>query len=278
MQALFTLTSSESKRLIAKAVAAMPEVQEAVSEGYLIIGRGSTNAYIAEELLDRSIEKEKYVAGQIIRGVPCALMQGVRLQSVVFHRGKVLDAEPSSLLGKLGRGDILLKGANAIDHSGTIGVFMASPLGGTMGEFYLPMKARGSMVIYPVGLEKMIPSVEEAARMGGILAFERSIGVPVGMVCVADGIPYTELDALEELFGVEAVHFASGGYGGSEGCVTIAIEGDDVDVNDCVDFIEEKIKGEPPLAAVKTPCSSCPVLCSFQGKEEADLPPYLRGE
>lgn len=278
MQALFTLTSSESKRLIARAVAAMPEVQEAMNEGYLIIGRGSTNAYIAEELLERSIEKEKYVAGQIIRGIPCALQQGVRLQPVVFHKGEVLEVEPSSLLGKLGRGDILLKGANAIDHTGTIGVFMASPLGGTMGDFYLPMKARGASIIYPVGLEKMIPSVEDAARMGGILAFERTIGVPVGMVCVADGIPYTELDALEELFGVEAVHFASGGYGGAEGCVTIAIEGDDVDVNDCVDFIEEKIKGEPPLAAVKTPCSSCPLFCSFQGKDESDLPPYLRGE
>ncbi|MCK9229983.1 MAG: hypothetical protein M0Q23_04540 [Syntrophales bacterium] len=278
MQALFTLTSSESKRLIAKAVAAMPEVQEAMNEGYLIIGRGSTNAYIAEELLERTIEKEKYVAGQVIRGVPCALMRGVRLQPVVFHRGNLLEVEPSSLLDKLGRGDILLKGANAIDHSGAIGVFMASPLGGTMGEFYLPMQARGSTIIYPVGLEKMIPSVEEAARMGGILTFERSIGVPVGMVCVADGIPYTELDALEELFGVDAVHFASGGYGGAEGCVTIAIEGDDVDVNDCVDFIEETIKGEPPLPAVKTPCGTCPVLCSFQGKDETDLPPYLRGE
>ncbi|MDD5475002.1 MAG: hypothetical protein PHU03_00635 [Syntrophales bacterium] len=278
MQALLTLTSSESKRLIAKAVSVMTEVQEAMNEGYLIVGRGSTNAYIAEELLERSIEKEKYVAGQVIRGVLCALLQGIRLQPVTFHRGEILEVEPSTLIGKLGRGDILLKGANAIDHTGKVGVFMASPLGGTMGEFYLPMKARGGVIIYPVGLEKMIPSVEEASRMGGILTFERSIGARVGMACVADGIPYTELDALEELFGVEAVHFASGGYGGAEGCVTIAIEGDDVDVNECIDFIEEKIKGEPPLKAVKAPCSTCPVLCSFQGREEADLPPYLRGE
>ena len=73
------------------------------------------------------------------------------------------------------------------------------------------------MIVYPVGLEKMIPSVEEASRMGGIFAIERSIGARVGMVCVADGIVYTELDALEDLFDVDAVHFASGGYGGAEG-------------------------------------------------------------
>jgi len=277
MQALFTLTSSESKRLIAKAVAAMPEVQEAMNEGYLIVGRGSTNAYIAEELLEKTIEKEKYVAGQVIRGVLCALVQGVRLQPVVFHKGAILEVEPSSVLDKLGPGDILLKGANAMDHTGKVGVFMASPVGGTMGEFYLSMQARGGMIIYPVGLEKLVPSVEEASRMGGIFAIERSIGARVGMVCVADGIVYTELDALEDLFEVEAVHFASGGHGGAEGSVTIIIDGDDGNVNECVDFIEG-IKGEPPLKAVKEPCKTCPLLCSFQGMEEKDLPAYLRGE
>jgi len=266
MQALFTLTSSESKRLIAKGVVAMPEVQEAMGEGYVLVGRGSTNAYIVEELLERSIEKERYVAGQVIRGVLCALGQGD------------LEVEPSTLLERLGRGDILLKGASAIDHTGNIGVVMASPQGGTMGDFYLPLKARGGTILYPVGLEKMIPSVEDASRIGGLFSVERSIGARVGMVCVADGLAYTELDALEDLSGVEAVHFASGGFGGAEGSVTIAVEGDDDDVNECLDFIEEKIKGEPPLKGLKSPCKTCPLLCSFQGKDEKDLPLYLRGE
>ncbi len=278
MQALFTLTSSESKRLIAKGVAAMPEVQETMSEGYLLVGRGSTNGYIVEELLERSIEKERYVAGQVIRGVLCALGQGDRLQPITFHKGEVLEVEPSTLLDRLGRGDMLLKGASAIDHTGNIGVVMASPQGGTMGDFYLPFKARGGTILYPVGLEKMIPSVEDASRMGGLFTVERSIGARVGMVCVADGLAYTELDALEDLFGVEAVHFASGGYGGAEGSVTIAVEGDDEDVNECLDFIEEKVKGEPPLKGLKSPCKTCPLLCSFQGKDEKDLPLYLRGE
>jgi hypothetical protein len=275
MQALFTLTPSESKRLIAKGISSVPEVQEAMNEGYLIVGRGSTNAYIAEELLGEKIEKEKYVAGQVIGGVLCALGQGVRIRPFVFHKGEVLEVEPSSVLDRLGPGDILLKGANAIDPQGKIGVYMASPVGGTMGEFYLPMQARGGKIVYPVGLEKMISSVEEASRMGGIFAIERSIGARVGMVCVADGIVYTELDALQDLFDIEAVHFASGGYGGSEGSVTIVIEGDDDDVNDCMDLIEE-IKGEPPLRATKTPCKTCQLLCSFQGKEEEELPLYLQ--
>ena len=114
MQALFTLTPAESKRLIAKGIVSIPEVRQAKEEGYLIVGRGSTNAYIVEELMGKSIEKEKYVAGQIIKGIPCVLLQGVRLQPVTFHKSQLLEVEPSTVIDKLGPGDILLKGANAI--------------------------------------------------------------------------------------------------------------------------------------------------------------------
>jgi len=276
MQALFTLTPAESKRLIARGIVSIPEVQQAREEGYLMVGRGSTNAYIVEELLGKSIEKEKYVAGQVIKGITCALLQGVRLQPVTFYKNQLLDVDPSTVIDELGPGDILLKGANALDHTGHVGVAMANPMGGTMGQFYLPMKVRGATIIYPVGLEKMILSVEEASRMGGLHTIERSIGAPVGMVCVTDGMAYTELDALEKLFDVEAVHFASGGYGGAEGAVSIIVEGDEEEVNQCCDYIED-IKGEPPLPGIKPPCKTCPILCSFQGMEEEDLPGYLQG-
>ena len=84
MQALFTLTPSESKRLIGKAVAAMLEVKQAKENGYLLIGRGSTNAYILEELLNQNTEKGRYVAGQVIRGVYCVLSQELRSDRLRF--------------------------------------------------------------------------------------------------------------------------------------------------------------------------------------------------
>jgi len=277
MQALFTLTPAESKRLIAKGVAAMPEVKKAREEGYLIIGRGSTNAYIAEELMNTSLEKEKYVAGQVIRGMLCALHQGIRLQPITFHENEVLSVDPSTLIDEFGTGDVLLKGANAIDHTGKAGVVMASPNGGTMGQFYMAMKAQGTTIIYPAGLEKLIPSVELAAKFGGRLTLGRSIGARVGIACVADGNVVTEIQSLHTLFGLRAVHFASGGYGGAEGAVTLIVEGQDEDVAGCLDFIEA-IKGEPPLHAAKGPCETCPVLCSFQGKKEEELPEYVQGK
>jgi hypothetical protein len=276
MQALFTLTPAESKRLIGKGVAVLPEIKNAMKNGYLLVGRGSTNAYILEELLGEKISKEAYTAGQVIKGILCVLGPDDRIKPMIFHKGKAIAAEPASVLDKLSSGDILLKGANALDHEGNVGVVMASPVGGTMGQFYMAMKARGLEIIYPVGLEKLVPSVELAAQFGGTLALGKTIGARVGMACVADGAPFTEIDAIEHLCGVEAIHFASGGWGGAEGCVTLAVDGPDADVKKCIKFIEQKIKGEPPLPAAKSPCKTCGFSCSFQGKDLKQLPGYLK--
>ena len=126
MQALFTLTPSESKRLIGKGVAALPEIKNAMKTGYLLVGRGSTNAYILEELLGDKIKKEGYMAGQVVKGVLCVLGPEERIKPMTFHKGKVLAVEPASVMDKLSSGDILLKGANAIDHEGII---FSSPTG-----------------------------------------------------------------------------------------------------------------------------------------------------
>ena len=54
------LTVSESKRLIAKAVAALPEVQNAMKEGTVVVATGTTNAFVLEELWGRKIDKRGY--------------------------------------------------------------------------------------------------------------------------------------------------------------------------------------------------------------------------
>ena len=49
-RALLTFTPSLSKRLIAKGVAAMPEVQKAFGEGKVLISTGTTTTFIYGEL------------------------------------------------------------------------------------------------------------------------------------------------------------------------------------------------------------------------------------
>jgi len=275
MQAVITLTPAESKRLIAKAIIKRPDVEIAHKEGYLLVGRGSTNAYILEELLGQRIEKERYCAGQIIKSFLCVLGADERIKPVIFHKGEVLNVEPVEVLDKLSPGDILLKGANAIDAEGNVGVFMASPTGGTMGQFYLSMKARGLHIIYPVGLEKTVFSVPMAASFGGIQTIT-GIGAYAGMVCVPNADVYTEIHAFEDLFNLEAYPIAAGGWGGAEGSVTFALEGSKEDIDTCLSFISEQIKGEPPLPAVKSPCITCPIACSFKGKKAEELPNFVK--
>ncbi len=76
MRALFVLTPAESKRLIAKAVADMEEVKRAKESGKLLIGHGSTNVYVVEEVLGKGKvaelwKREFYVSGAILRGTLC---------------------------------------------------------------------------------------------------------------------------------------------------------------------------------------------------------------
>lgn len=51
MKAAFILVPSESRRLIAKGVAAMKEIKDARERGYTIICGGTTNGYVAQEIL-----------------------------------------------------------------------------------------------------------------------------------------------------------------------------------------------------------------------------------
>ena len=46
MKKQFVLTVAESKRLIAKGVAALPQVQRAMKEGIVAVAPGTTNGYV----------------------------------------------------------------------------------------------------------------------------------------------------------------------------------------------------------------------------------------
>ena len=77
VRALFSLTSAESKRLIAKGVATLPEVKQALKQGIVAIGRGTTNAFVVEELTGNKIEpKSHYADGIIVDGELSAVPQG----------------------------------------------------------------------------------------------------------------------------------------------------------------------------------------------------------
>ncbi len=246
VSALVTLTPSESKRLLAKAVAALPEVRRAMRSGTVVVGKGSTNAFIVEELLGVGIDRAEYTAGVITQGAPRVNVAPLP-RPYVLRQGKTVDISLSEAVKDFGPEDVFIKGANAVDVEGNAGILVTSNVAGTIGAALPTVAARGSHLIVPVGLEKLIPSVAEAARNCGIFRFKYVVGAAPGMVALMTAKVVTEVQALAVLAGVRATHVASGGVGGSEGSVVLALTGAESSVKKAFDFVSA-LKGEPAVA------------------------------
>ncbi|NMB46937.1 MAG: hypothetical protein GX998_11090 [Firmicutes bacterium] len=245
-RALFSLTVPEGKRLIGKAVAELPIVQSAHSQGKLIIANGITNAYVLEELLGNSVEKLRYTAGLITQGHYAVTPNETRIPPVCFENGQQSDRPWLDILADFTNNDVFIKGANAIDPSGMAGVLVGAPNGGTCGLALGTLYARGSHLVVPVSREKLIPSVEAAIHHLGIHTLDDSLGMRCGMVPMVGATIITEVEALSTLFGVKALQVSAGGVGGSEGSVGVQICGSREDVATAMAYIKS-IKGEPPI-------------------------------
>jgi hypothetical protein len=125
-----------------------------------------------------------------------------------------------------------------------VGVIAANELGGTIGAIWPILSARGSYLIAPVGMEKLIPSVKEATFKTGQGVHKYVMGSRISLMPVLDALVVTEIQSIEMLTGVTATHVASGGVAGSEGSVVLALEGSEPTVMKAVDLIQG-IKGEP---------------------------------
>jgi hypothetical protein len=300
MRALFVFTPAESKRFIGKAIAEMEEVKKAKESGKILIGHGSTNVFVAEEILGKEkvaelMNRDSYLSGVILRGMLCTTLGEEKPPILVLNRGAVEPPPPtmSELLRDFGRDSIFIKGANAVDPEGNAAVFMGHPEGGTIGWAIGTILARGIRLIVPVGLEKLIPSVKKAVSLCGQHTFDYSTGQRLGLMPLSGAKVITEIEALKILAGVESFQVASGGNGGSEGAVTLVAEGDAEMVKKAIRLIEA-IKGEPPLRPRKGICQKCvphspaqpkdyqyktdwlPLRCLYQGKSEEEIPFFLK--
>jgi hypothetical protein len=297
VRALFVFTPAESKRLIAIAVARLPEVQRALAEGNILIGHGSTNVYVAEELLGRGtvaelFDRNRYLSGVTVKGTLCSLVGKDKPPILLLRRGKVERpaATMSEMLKGFGRGSIVFKGANAVDASGDAAVMAAHPEGGTIGWSLGTILARGIQLMVPVGLEKLIPSVRRAVAVCGQETLDYAQGLRIGLVPLPGARVVTEVQALEALAGVEAIHVSSGGNSGSEGAVTVVVQGPAEEVRKAI-AAAESVKGEPPLTPQKGICATCALTspakaeevdrsvqrCMFENLTDEQLPAYLRG-
>jgi len=251
--ALVTLNPSESRRLLAKGVVALPEVQNAWKNGIIIIARGVTSAYISEELLGVSVEpKAGQTVGMVVNGMTNANSGPPPCTAHVIRKGKVVENADSNVeILDFGPDDVFIKGASAIDREGNAGIMASSVKGGTWGMFTPIVTSRNSHLIIAAGLEKMVPSVMEACNHSGIYHFKYSMGLPAKLCPAITGKLVTEIQALAVLAGVRAFHICSGGVGGSEGAVVLALAGDEAHVKKAFELVKS-VKGEAPVTLPDT--------------------------
>jgi hypothetical protein len=277
VKAAFTLTPAESRRLIAKAVVKMPEVQAALEKGYVILPGSTANAYIVEELLGRSIPPASYTAGIVCHRLLCVTPPEARDAHIptILYKGEVVNKSIREALDDFHLETVIIKGANAIDPAGNVGVITSGFDGGTVPQIIGTVTSQGLKLIVPVGLEKLVASVPDAAKVTGAKTLDYSMGADFGMYSLSNTVPVTEIEAFKILFDAEAVHVASGGQGDTAGAVVLIVMGEDDQVKAAIDLVES-IKGEPEAAPLKSVCVSCAYACRYAGIEEEDLPAWLQ--
>jgi len=250
LQANVVLTVSESKRLIAKGVAALPCVKRALQKGLVVISTGTTNAYVLEEILGKTIEKAAYVTG---RTTPANVRQSdyfpkKRLHDVVLRDGKIVEElDRYSGANELKAGDVFIKGANALNYDRKIaGVTIGGPgSGGTVGAVMGPIISRRATLVIPVGLEKLI--AHDIIEIVNVLSEGDELANHVPTLYPVTGTIVTEIEALETLFpGLRVLHVASGGVLGAEAGVRLLLCGDSEVVASALKLVES-IQGEPPF-------------------------------
>lgn len=281
MKTLFTLTSAESRRLIAKAVVFMPEFQAAWKNAYVLLAGGTTNAFLAQEILDKDkeeIEPGRCTFGISTDGLLCVTNPDSRHPFPnVFYQGQAVDKTFAEALADFHAETIVVKGANAVDTKGFVGVITAGFDGGTIPRIIGPVTSKGLKMITPVGLEKLVPSVPAAAKAIGASHIDISIGADPGMYCLSNTTVVTEIEAIRILFNGDVTLVCCGGVGGNEGAVTLAVDGEEKSICALVEFLEAEVKGEPAIAGNKGICESCRYRnCRYCGLKENELPRWMR--
>lgn len=257
---VIALTPAASKRLIARGVVRLPEVQRALKYGTIVVGLGTTNAFVAEELLaalataPSKLEKGRYAAGVVTRSGLCIVPKGDRLKEVIITKGHVSDASLEAALAELAAGDVFIKGANALDPEGTAGILMANRQGGTIGSALGIVMSRGVHLVIPVGLEKTVPyPLADAAKRLGIDRCYKAMGWPVGIMPV-HGKVITEVEALKLLGADDVFPIAAGGVAGAEGSIILCVEGSRAKLEELMTLAVE-LKAEPAVTVATENCT-----------------------
>ncbi len=250
----FLVTPAAGKRLIGKALAVHPEIQRTLKRGTLVIVAGTTNGYVAEEIFAIMQGTEGFCRSHFFRGIVLPASHPTndsgRLPGEGGFPGDVVISDGKWQKGRtifdvaddLVEGDIILKGANALDlNRKRAAVFIGHPKGGTIGVALQAVIGRRVRLILPVGLEKRISG--DLDLLAGKLNVPGARGPRLLPV---PGQVFSEIDAISLLTGAKAELVAGGGVCGAEGSVWLAVHGKPEE-EEAAEILMTSISREPPF-------------------------------
>lgn len=229
----FVITPAAGKRLIGKALAKHDVVAKALKKGSIVIVAGTTNGYVAEEILKNIGQIKAFKRDHFYRGIilpPGRPMSSrgrsydeskfpgdVIIRQGVLEKGKTI----FDVVDDLQEGDVVMKGANAVDViQRKAAILIGHPKGGTIGATLPAVVGRRVKLIIPVGLEKRV-----SENIDALAARMNAPGVQGPRLWPVPGEIFTELDAIAILTGAQASLVAAGGVGEAEGSVWLMVTG-----------------------------------------------------
>lgn len=250
----YILTPAAGKRLIGKALAAHPVVLSVLKTGTLVIIAGTTNSYVAHEILTSISQAKGFIPEKFFRGITLPSYRPVtdtkKLPDETEFPGDVVIVKGIwqqsktifDVADELKEGDLILKGANALDLSRKrAAILIGHPRAGTIGVALQAVIGRRVRLILPVGLEKRID--------GDLDAIAETLNIPGAKgprLLPVPGQVFTEIDALTALTGAGAKLVAGGGVCGAEGSVWLALDGT-ADQMTAAESLLKSIIAEPPF-------------------------------
>ncbi len=229
----FLITPQAGKRLIARTLANHPAIIKALKNGTIVIIAGTTNGYVAEEILKINKIANDFSRKHFFRGITLPPTKVVTVEGRLSDESKFpgdivitkgfwkKEKTIADVIDGLKEGDVILKGANALDLTHKqAAILIGHPKAGTIGLALPAVVGRRVKLIIPVGLEKRINgdlnSIAEKLNAPGVGGY-RLLPVP--------GEVFTELDAMRVLTGAEVELIAAGGVCGAEGSCWITVNG-----------------------------------------------------
>ena len=251
----FLITAQAGKRLIAKTITNHPAITKALKNGTLVIVAGTTNGYIAEEILKVHKIAGDFSRKHFFRGITTppdktVTAEGrladeskfpgdVIITKGIWQKGKTI----ADVVDDLREGDVILKGANALDLTHKqAAILIGHPKAGTIGLALPAIVGRRVHLIIPVGIEKRVS--------GDLNLLSQKLNAPGAggyrLLPVA-GEVFTELEALTALTGAEVELIAAGGVCGAEGSYWIVVSGSDEQEEFAAQVIAS-VADEPPFS------------------------------